>query len=447
MKSFKSFSLIILFTILSISYTAQTIYTFAGNGIAGNGGDNGMANLAQFTFPMDVACDINGNIYVCDYSDNRIRKINPSGIISTFAGTGVQGFSGDGGQALNAQLYAPVAITTDLLGNVYIADEGNIRVRKIDPTGIITTIAGTGIQGSNGDGGLASLAQLNFPRGIAIDATGNLFIADVNNQKIRKIDPSGIISTFAGTGNGGYSGDGGLAINAQISLPMDVAVDASGNVFIVDSYNWRVRKINTTGIISTIAGTGISGFTGDGGPATNAALGGLSTIAVDMNGNLHISDNHRIRKINSAGFISTIAGTANNVYSGDNGSPINADLNYPKGICFDAFNNIYISDLYNFRVREICSGTCITNIKSLREKNVQPLIYPNPNNGSFKILIQTETKNGELILINSIGQIIYNQKISEGENNIITVGVSKGLYTCVLTDEKQKINIGKISIE
>jgi trimeric autotransporter adhesin len=218
------------------------------------------------------------------------------------AGTGSYGYSGDGGIATSAKLSYPGGVAIDASGNIYIVDTGNSRIRMVTKsTGIISTVAGTGSYGYRGDGGIATSASLNFPRGVAIDASGNLYIADTDNNRIRMVTKStGIISTVAGTGSSGYSGDGGLATSAALNYPRGVAIDASANIYIADFYNYRIRMVTkSTGIISTVAGTGSSGYSGDGGLATSAALNYPYGVAIDASGNIYIADthNHRIRML------------------------------------------------------------------------------------------------------------------------------------------------------
>jgi sugar lactone lactonase YvrE len=331
-----------------------TITTIAGTGTAGYSGDGGIAINAELNNPYGIAVDASGNVYIADMSNNRIRKVDTSGNISTFAGNGTGGYSGDGVAAVNTKLYYPYRVAVDVSGNVIIADYANHRIRKVNSSGIITTIAGTGIQGYSGDGGQATSAQLSEPRAVAVDASGNVYI--VTGNRIRRVNSSGIITTIAGTGGiGGYSGDGGLATNAELCMPEDVAVDASGNVYITDTWNNRIRKVNSSGIITTIAGTGIIGYSGDGGAATAAKLFHPYGITVDVSGNIYIADagNNRIRKVNSAGIIATIAGTGTSGYSGDGGPAISAKFSGPGCIKITASGSIYIADLNNQRIRKL----------------------------------------------------------------------------------------------
>ncbi len=331
------------------------ISTIAGTGPAAYSGDGGPSTSANLNIPYGVAVDLIGNVYIADYANNRIRKIDTFGIITTVAGTGFSGFSGDGGPATSAQIYAPRGIATDATGNVYFSDYANNRIRKISSTGIISTVAGNGIPGFSGDGGAATAAKLNFAWGVTLDAAGNLYIADQTNCRIRKVNTSGIISTVGGTGIAFYSGDGGPATSAGIQYPMGIVSDGPGNLYICDEGDCRIRKINTSGIISTIAGTGFGGFTGDGGPATAAKLYYPQGIARDNTGNIYIADlnNNRIRMINTSGVINTITGNGTAGFTGDGGPPALAEINQSTGVAVDFSGKIYIADNDNNRIRVI----------------------------------------------------------------------------------------------
>jgi hypothetical protein len=248
-----------------------TISTVAGNGERGFIGDGGPAVAAQLTIPP-VYRWIPWEIYIADINNQRIRKVTPDGTITTVAGNEGYGFSGDGGPAVEAQLSYPYGVTVDSLGNIYIADIGNQRIRKVTPDGTISTVAGNGEQGFSGDGGPAVEAQLSDPHGVTVDSLGNIYIADIGNQRIRKVTPGGTISTVAGNGGFGFSGDGGPAVAARLRHPYDVAVDSLGNIYIADYYNHRIRKVTPDGTINTVAGNGEWGFSGDGGPAVAAQL-------------------------------------------------------------------------------------------------------------------------------------------------------------------------------
>ena len=339
--------------------TGTNINTLAGNGSAGFYGDGGPALISELYYPTGVAVDLSGNIYIADNSNHRIRMINAStGNISTVAGNGTAGYSGDGGAATSATLYAPEGVAVDSSGNIYIADLGNSRIREVvASTGIITTVAGNGASGYSGDGGIATSAEMDEPCNVTLDIYGNLYIADYANCRIRKVTrATSDISTVAGT-TCGFSGDGGSAVSAQLYFPTDVSVDSSGNLYIVDSQNGRIRKVTaSTGNISTVAGNGTAGYSGDGGAATSAALYSPFAVVIDSSGDLFISDsyNFRVREVNaSSGIINTIAGNGTGGYAGDGGVATSAELDYPFGLALDTSGNVYIADVYNQRIRVV----------------------------------------------------------------------------------------------
>ncbi len=346
------------------------ITTVAGNGTLGFSGDGGPATSAQFGYLQGLAVDGAGNLFIADSGNNRVRKVSPSGIIATVAGNGSLGFSGDGGPATSAQLNNPWGVAVDGAGNLYIADSGNQRVRKVSPGGIITTVVGNGARGGlSGDGGPATSAQVSYLQGLAVNGAGNLFIVDPANRRVRKVSTDGIIITVAGNGTdafvSGFSGDGGPATSAQLNRPNSVAVDAAGNLFIGDSGNNRVRKVSPSGIITTVAGNGTSGYSGDGGPATSAQMSDLAGIAVDGAGNLFIGDNgnHRVRKVSPTGIITTVAGNGTFAYSGDGGPATSAALGFPSSVAVDAKGNLFIGDYgdYRSRVRKVTpEGVIVT---------------------------------------------------------------------------------------
>jgi trimeric autotransporter adhesin len=348
--------------------TAGIITTVAGNGTYGYGGDGGQATAATLHEPFGIAIDSAGRIYFSDRWSHRIRKVTPDGVITAVAGNGKElrmgegGFSGDGAPATEAQLSGPSGVSVDSAGCLYIADMRNKRIRKVTPAGIISTAAGNGGFGLSGDGGPATLAQLYEPQGMAIDSAGNLYIADRRNMRVRKVTPAGIISTVAGGRTG--LGDGGLATSAPLFLPSGVAIDSAGNLFIADTYNHRVRKVTPAGLISTVAGTGTEGSSGDGGPAAAAQLYLPIGVAVDSTGNLFIAEvfKSRVRKVTPNGIISTVAGIGTSGYSGDGGPATAAKLCYPSGIAVDSAGNLFIADSNSQRIRKVTPAGIISTV-------------------------------------------------------------------------------------
>jgi sugar lactone lactonase YvrE len=428
-------------------FFSQNVYNFAGTGVGGYNGDGPISSGQQLNYPVGVAFDGSGNLLITDSYNKLVRKVTPAMVISTFAGGGG---GSDGGPANQASFVSPSGIAFDAAGNCYISDVNAHNVRKVDNSGIISTVAGQyGSFGYSGDGAAATLAKLALPQGIATDAAGNLYIADSDNQVIRKVNTSGIISTFAGTGGvSGNTGDGGSATAAKLYRPTGVAVDAAGNVFIADSYNNKIRKVNTSGVISTFAGTGSSGYSGDGAAATGAKLSIPYNITFDATGNLYFSDSYNdvVRKINLAGVISTVAGTGVGGYDGDSGPALNAKFNFPDGIAIDATGNLFIADNFNHRVREVCAGNCLAGVGEIFKKEETLLIFPNPNSGTFKVQAGN-IKDGELKILNSIGQEVYKKEIASGENEVAGKDLAPGVYLCLLFTGKQLVGTCRINVQ
>jgi internalin A len=257
-----------------------TISTVAGNGTLGYSGDGGPATSAQLAYPCGVALDQSGDIYIADSGNNVIREVTTNGNIMTIAGNNTRGFSGNEGLAIAAQLYEPLGLAFDASGNLYVSDSGNQLIRVIDTNGNINAFAGILEAGYSGDGGLATAAQFYYPKGLAMDNAGNLYIADMGNSVIRMISTKGIVTTVAGNGTAGSFGDGGAATLAQLSFPDSVAVDSSGNLYIADIGNQRIREVVANGTITTIAGNGTRGYSGDGGPAIQAEFYDPASVAV-----------------------------------------------------------------------------------------------------------------------------------------------------------------------
>ena len=340
-----------------------TITTVAGDGKLGYAGDGGPAGAGQLSFPNGIAADTAGNLYIADTWNSRIRKVNTGGALSTYAGNGTAWW-GDGGPATSALLYSPWGVALDGGGNVYIGDSLNNRVRRVNPDGVISTVAGTGAAGYSGDGGQATDASLNAPQGVAVDAADNLLIADSDNARVRKVSPAGIISTAAGSAVWGDAGDGGPATAAQLMVPVGVTTDAAGNFYVAESWGSQIRKVSADGTIGTIAGTGSQGYSGDGGPAAAAALNFPSGVAVDGAGDVYIADtgNYRVRKVATDGSITTIAGTGVGGFSGDGGLATAAQLLGPNDVAVDAAGNLYIADSQFGPVRQVAPDGTITTV-------------------------------------------------------------------------------------
>lgn len=344
--------MLLLLCLFATQLNAQIITTVAGTGTSGFSGGGGAAMAANLSNTYYIYHDRTGQYYIAH--PNGVRMVDAAGIIHDIAGSGTVGYSGDGGPATAALLKNPQGVTKDIAGNIYITEDGNHVIRKISPSGIITTICGNGTMGYSGDGGMATAAVITSPRGITTDRSGNIYFADLANHCVRKISTSGIISTIAGTGSAGFAGDGGPASLAQLYGCSDVSIDTFSNIYIADASNNRIRKINSSGIITTVAGSISPGYSGDGGPATLARIS-PSGITVDDKGQLFIADvnNHRIRLVNTSGVISTIAGNGTAGYSDDVCNALNAKLYRPGKVAFDTTGQIYIADIVNLRVRKL----------------------------------------------------------------------------------------------
>jgi len=332
------------------------IETVAGGAAGGPGsrGDGGPATEAKLQDPLGIALGADGSFYIADRSNNSIRRVGADGVISTVAGNGVLGFSGDGGPATQARLANPHDVAIGVDGSLYIADYGNSRIRRVGVDGVISTVAGNGVFGFSGDGGPATQARLKTPTSIALGADGSLYIADYGNNRIRRMGADGVIGTVAGNGASGFSGDGGPATKASLSIIIGIALGADGSLYIADYGNNRIRRVGADGRIRTVAGNGVRGFSGDGGPATQASLRDPTGIALGGDGSLYIADigNYRIRKIGADGVISTVAGNGVRGVSGDGGPATQAML-VPMDVAFGADDSLYVVNYPFHRIHRL----------------------------------------------------------------------------------------------
>jgi hypothetical protein len=338
---------------------ADSIFTVAGNGQLGYGGDGGPALSARLNHPRGLVAVPGGGYLIADATAEVVRRVFPNGRISTIAGSGKGGFAGDGQNALRAKLNNPHAVAILPNGTVLIADAGNNRIRAVTPDGVIHTVAGTGVPGFSGDGGQARSAKLKLPRGIAAYSDGSYLIADSSNNRVRKVSPSGIITTVAGS-TSGYAGDGGPALAAKFRSPYGVSILGDGGYLISDADNARVRRVSPAGIISTVAGVGSRGFSGDGGPGTSAHIGAPYNTAPLPGGGFLIADtnNNRVREVNAFGTIFTVAGSGPAAFSGDGGPATSAALNNPKAV-LPVTSGFLVADSANSRIREVTSSCLV----------------------------------------------------------------------------------------
>jgi sugar lactone lactonase YvrE len=442
----KSFILLltIMFAFTFYEAGAQNIYTVAGDGGDNYVGDSVPALSAQLHWPASLARDRAGNLYIADYLNNVVRKVDVNGIITTIAGNGFLNgsgegdFSGDGGPATAAHLWDPSGVCVDTNRFVYIADYANNRVRMVDTNGIITTIAGTGIAGYSGDGGAAATAQLYNPAKVALDTFGDLYIVDVKNNCIRAMNPAGVIITIAGNATlaAGYSGDGAASTAAQLNSPADVAIDLTGDLYIADQDNNVIRYVSaTTGIISTFAGAGSAGFRGDGGTDTTAQFFAPSGLALDDSGNLFISDygNNRIREINlTTNIINTVAGDGTEGFSGDDGPATAAEIWSPQGLVTDIQGGLYIADQGNNRIRFLSvPSTGAAATKAITE-NIS--LYPNPCDGVFTLYIPAGTGGqAGVSIVNALGEQVKEFTMATNKQAEVHLDSPAGIYFITVT--------------
>jgi type IX secretion system substrate protein len=423
---------------------AQTISTVAGNNTCAAycyTFVTAPATASELCMQTGVCADGSGNLFIANYGCGEILKVNSSGIISAFAGIGGPGDIGDGGPATAAALDYPYDIIMDATGNFFISEQLGFIIRKINTSGIISTYAGSGYGAFGGDGGPATAAKFIKPYGLTMDGSGNMYVYDY--CRIRKINSAGIISTIAGNGTTGYSGDGFAATAAKLQDGGSVAIDGAGNLYIADSWNNVIRKVNSSGIITTVYGSSTAGYAGDGGPATAALFNLPTCIRFDASGNLFITDqnNDRIRKINTSGIITTVAGNGVHGYTGDGGAATAAELRTPNGIALDAAGDLFISQDSSSVVREVVPNKALGTLPvSKVSQNIS--LYPNPNTGSFTLrgsLNAVDDQQVSVEVVNMLGQQVYKNRVSAQNGNInaqIQLStVSNGMYLLHITGD------------
>ncbi len=437
--SMKFISLVLVSFLFSMQVNAQVIVTVAGTGINGYSGDGGPATNAKMSAPSSLVFDKDGNLYFTEGANPTIRRVSPAGIISRFAGDGTSGYSGDGGPALDAEIRGGGGLAVDRWNNIYIADGGNHRIRKITTDGVIHTIAGTGVAGYNGDGISALSAQLNQPQGVGVDDTGNVYICDRMNFRLRKVDTFGNISTIAGTGLMGFTADGARADTAAIDESWYVVVGKTGNIYFMDKA--RIRKIaGADHKLSTVAGNGIDAYSGDGGPATAASIG-TQYFTLDSVGNIFLAEStHRIRKVDTSGIISTITGNGLVGTDPEGVSLSVARLNTPTGVGFSPKGELHFTAKTGAKVRKITLAW--DGVNDVNEKKAGLEVFPNPTQGKVSVRINAIEKEANLTIIDARGVAAMTVTVPCNVTKVIDVSVlPPGGYivnTKVGTDDASK---------
>lgn len=420
MKTFTFFtkqSILLLVLLLSFfSFSQVTVSTFVGNA---NGSANGTGTNARFYAPSSIAVDASGNFYVADYRNHRIRKVTPAGVVTTFAGSS-QGFANGTGTA--AQFNYPNGVAVDGSGNVYVADTSNNKIRKITPSGVVTTLAGSTFGFADGAGSVAQFAQ---PFALAVDVSGNVYVADTHNNKIRKVTPSGTVTTFAGSTSGFADG---IGTSAQFSLPSGIMIDASGNIYVGDTNNHKIRKITSVGVVSTIAGS-TSGY--EDGANSVAKFNGPNGLTLDSSQNIYVADylNHKIRKITPAGVVSTIAGSTGGY---EDGEASVAKFYLPIDVAIDTSGNIFVVDFANDRIRKITNGVLEVSDNVLDTFG----IYPNPTTDVINLNVGNLQNGAEFSLYDSNGILIKKQSIKQKITQIDIRDLPEGFYMLSVKNQK-----------
>jgi len=416
---------LLLLLLLPVMVSGQVIETIAGSSVIGYSGNGGPLAGALFSRPDKAIFDGAGNMYIVEENNNIVRKISTSGIVTTYAGNGTYGYSGDGGQATNAQLHQPGDIAFDKKSNLYIAEFNSIR--KVSTSGIISTVGGTGVSGYSGDGASATNAQMYDPIGLVLDKSGNLFFSDGGYHCVRKIDTFGIITTIAGNGTPGFSADGTPATAALLHIVGYMALSPDGELY-MPCYDQRVRKIDAAGIIRTVVGTGTNSYTGDGGQATDATLMQPIAVMFDAAGNLYISDDlaYVVRKVTTDGIITTIAGKGTPGFSGDGGPATDAQLNYDANCsAIDAYGNLYIGDPVNNRIRRIVYDEAAVNNVNKVTNNIT--IYP--NSATYELTIKSAGEIDGVEVVNMMGQVVVASQNSKQKEVVLDIrALPAGVY-------------------
>ncbi len=427
-----------------LTASAQIITTKAGQTTGGYSGDGGAATAAKLWAPAGVALDGAGNVYVADEYNNCIRKIAASGTISTVAGNDTAGYSGDSSAATAARLNHPTCVIVDAAGNLYIADKENDVIRKVSSAGIIYTIAGNGMRGFGGDGDTATEAMLNRPTGLALDGNGNLYIADQYNNRIRKVNTSGIITTMLGNGWGGYNGDNfPAATMASLNKPSGVTIGPDGNIYVADTKNDRVRMYDAaTAKISTVKGkSGTPPFN-----EHNLLLESPSSVAFDKVGNMYVADQYHyvVKKVDSNGSMYTIAGTTIYGFSGEGVDAKSAKLSLVKSIAVDSAGNLYMADADNNRIRYVTTTVGVGNVKRV---SADMTVYPNPTStGRFELNLRSMNNEKATVIISDVaGKVVYTATAATNQPISVNLDQPAGIYL-VTAESAEVVWAGKINI-